>query len=67
MTMLTTKEVIEMYSKGGYRERYALQEGKKTTVYINSHRCIKFTYSNNIEYQDGNGAIYDTVLKSWIN
>lgn len=28
--------------------------------------CIKiFTYSEDDEYQDANGALYDTVTRSW--
>ena len=58
---------IEMYKKGGYRERYALLKGNKSTVYINGHKCYKFTYSKFNPYQDANGATYDTVKKCWID
>ena len=59
-------EMKAAYNAGGYRERYALEHGNRTTVYINGHKCIKFTYSPNAAYQDANGAVYDTVRESWI-
>ena len=40
--------------------------GNKTIVYVNGHKCLRFTYSRYKEYQDANGAIYDTVKKQWI-
>lgn len=36
-------------------------------IYVRGHKCFKFTYSINLEYQDGNGATYDTVTESWID
>lgn len=60
-------EMREAYNNGGYRERYAMENGNKAVIYVNSQRCFKFTYSKNKEYQDGNGATYNTVTKSWID
>lgn len=51
----------------GYRERYAMEHGSKTIIYINNHKCYKFTYSKYLQYQDANGTIYDTVSGMWIN
>lgn len=56
----------EAYEKAGYRERYAMENGNRTTIYLNGNKCIKFTYSTRKDYQDANGAIYDTVRKAWI-
>ena len=67
MFNLSMLEIKEMYDKGGYRERYAMSNGNKNIVTINGHRCYKYTYSTDHEYQDANGAIYDTVTKNWIN
>lgn len=53
------------YKNGGYRERYAMDKGNKRIVYENGHKCFKFTYSKYDEYQDANGALYDTVTKTW--
>ena len=39
------------YKNGGYRERYAMENGKKTTVYVNGHKCLRFTYSSDDEYR----------------
>lgn len=55
------------YEKAGYRERYALRNGKRKTVYIHGHKCYQYTYSPYKDYQDANGATYDTVTKSWID
>lgn len=60
-------EMKEAYNKGGYRERYAMENGNKSIIYINGNKCFKFTYLANKEYQDANGAIYDTIRKAWIN
>lgn len=62
-----SEEMKTAYEKGGYRERYAMDNGNKTVVYINNHKCYKFTYSQYKEYQDANGATYNAVTKNWIN
>ena len=59
--------IKKAYNAAGFRERYAMENGNKTTVYINGHKCIKFTYSKYKEYQDANGAIFDTATEQWIN
>lgn len=60
-----SEEMKKAYNNGGYRERYAMENGNKAIVYVNGHKCYKFTYSQHNEYQDANGALYDTVTKSW--
>ncbi len=55
------------YMAAGWRERYAMENGNATTIYINGEKCIKYTYSSAAPYQDANGAIYNTVKKQWIN
>lgn len=55
------------YNVGGWRERYAMENGHATTIYINGDKCIKYTYSKYAPYQDANGAIYNTAKKQWIN
>lgn len=62
-----SEEKRTAYNAGGFRERYAMENGNATTVYINGDKCIKYTYSSHAEYQDANGAIYNTVKKIWIN
>lgn len=61
-----TKQKIDAYTAGGFRERYAMENGNHTTVYINGHKCFKFTYSTKKEYQDANGATFDIVRGVWI-
>ena len=56
-------DTIEAYNTAGFRERYAMENGTKSTVYLNGHKCYKFTYSKDVDYQDANGALYDTVDK----
>lgn len=60
-------EMRKMCDSAGYRERYAIMNGKRETKILNGHKCYVFTYSTNDEYQDANGATYDVVTKSWIN
>ena len=65
MKNFRSPEMATAYKNGGFRERYAMENGNKTILYINGHKCYKFTYSKYKEYQDANGALYDTVLKIW--
>ena len=60
-------DMIKAYNAGGFRERYAMEHGNKTTLIINGRKCYKFTYSAKEEYQDANGATFDTVRGVWIN
>lgn len=62
-----SQEKLTAYNAGGFRERYAMEHGNATTVYINGDKCIKYTYSTGAAYQDANGAIYNTAKKIWIN
>lgn len=59
-------ELREAYRLGGFRERYAMENGNRATVYINGAKCYKYTYSTANEYQDANGATFDTVRRVWI-
>ena len=60
-------ELCEAYSLAGFRERYAMEHGNRATVYINGEKCYKFTYSKYKEFQDANGATYNTVRGVWID
>lgn len=62
-----SEELKKAYTVGGWRERYAMKNGNKTVVYIGGHKCYKYTYSVHREYQDANGATFDTVRGCWIN
>ena len=57
----------EMIQKASFREKYAMKNGNKKTKTINGHKCYVFTYSSDDEYQDANGATYDTVSRKWID
>ena len=67
MKRYNSAETKKAYESAGFRERYAMEHGNRATVYINGHKCIKFTYSKSIEYQDANGATFDTVRGVWID
>ena len=58
-------DMIAAYNSAGVREKFAMENGNKAVVYVNDHKCFKFTYSARIEYQDANGALYDTIEKRW--
>ena len=62
-----SNDMQNAYKEAGYREKYAMKNGNKSTIYIRDHKCYKFTYSADDKYQDANGAIYDTIEKKWIN
>ena len=71
-TEFKTRRFISMdmrnaYKNGGARERYALENGNKSILFVRGHKCFKFTYSKRKAYQDANGATYDTVTKNWID
>ena len=67
MKRYNSAEMKKAYESAGFRERYAMEHGNRATVYIDGHKCIKFTYSKSIEYQDANGATFDTVRGVWID
>ena len=50
-----------------YREKYALENGTAQLVTVNGEKCYRFTYAKENEYQDANGAIYNTKRKTWID
>jgi hypothetical protein len=60
-------EMKKAYSAAGWRERYAMEHGNKTVIYVHGEKCYKFTYNPQKEYQDANGAIYNTARGVWIN
>lgn len=64
---LTNSETIKMYSAGGFRERYAMEHGNRATVFVNGEKCLKWTYDTRREYQDANGATYNTARGVWVN
>lgn len=67
MEKMSSIQKMDAYKNGGFRERYALENGKSKIIYVNGNKCYKFTYSEHVEYQDANGAIYDTIRKCWIS
>ena len=43
-------EMKEAWEAAGWRERFAIDNGNKTIVYANGHKCLRFTYSRYKEY-----------------
>lgn len=55
------------YTEAGYREKYAMEHGKrKTKRDRRGHTLWVFTYSTDDPYQDGNGATYDATEGRWV-
>ena len=61
------KKDTTQYLNAGWRERYAMDNGNRNVIYISGHKCYKYTYDKYREYQDANGATYDTVTERWID
>lgn len=54
-------------AKAGYRELYAMKNGKETKRTENGETLYIFTYSEKDPYQDANGATWNATRKTWIN
>lgn len=55
------------YAEGGYREKYAMEHGKRSVKRDNrGHTLWVYRYSTEIEYQDANGATYDATEGRWV-
>lgn len=67
MKTYRSETMQKAYETAGARERYAMENGNKTVIYVNGQKCFKFTYSADLKYQDANGAIYNTVTENWID
>lgn len=63
---MTTKEKIA-YKQGGYRERYAMENGNKAVTHECQRELWTYTYPSDWDYQDANGAIYDATHGKWVN
>lgn len=53
-------------SKAGFRERFAMENGKKEKIIINGVLYYKYTYSEGLEFQDGNGCMFNTKSLEWV-
>lgn len=67
MKKFKSDEMRAAFAAAGWRERYAMTHGNKSAVYINGEKCYKWTYSTKEEYQDANGATYNTARRVWIS
>lgn len=58
----------KMWRDAGYRERYAMEHGYVRPSGLKADdSCIEFVYPHWVDYQDANGAIYDTIEHRWVN
>ena len=60
-------EKREAMKAAGFRERYAMENGKEEKRTENGETLYIFTYSSELDYQDANGATYNATRKSWTN
>lgn len=51
----------------GYREKYAMQNGKPEKKTENGETLYIFKYSSADPYQDANGATYNATRGRWTN
>lgn len=65
--MYRSEDMKNAWETGGYREKFAVKRGNRSIIYVNNQKCLKFTYSKNLDYQDANGATFNTVTKQWID
>lgn len=66
--MHTLPEIKKAARKAaGYRERYAMDHGTLTIKHSNRDILFVYTYSNELEYQDANGATYSVNRGAWVN
>ena len=56
----------EAEAAAGYREKYAMKNGKETRRTQNGETLYIFKYSATEEYQDANGATYNATRRAWI-
>lgn len=61
-----SEEMRTAYERAGWRERYAMEHGKRRTYYQHGHKLHRWTYDAEREYQDANGATYDATRREWI-
>lgn len=61
-----SREREKAYMAGGFRERYAMDNGTETEIEFGGDKCLRYTYSKDDAYQDGNGAIWDINRGKWI-
>ena len=65
--MKLSNDLQRARAAAGWRERFAMEHGNRSTIYIGGEKCIKFTYSTKEKYQDANGATFNTARGVWVN
>ena len=54
------------YTNGGYREKYAMDNGNRSVRFMNGKKYWVFTYNKFRDYQDANGAMYCVTERRWV-
>ena len=57
----------EAEKAAGYREKYAMRNGKPRRETQNGETLYIFEYSSREHYQDANGATYNATRRTWTN
>lgn len=55
------------YEAGGYRERFAMRNGKRYIRNNGNHVLWIYKFPSDYKYQDANGATYDATERRWVN
>ena len=64
---MTRTEKARATAAAGYRERYAMKNGREEHKIVNGHNLYVFRYDSTVDYQDANGATYDATRGAWVN
>lgn len=62
-----SQDMAKARETAGYRERYAMEHGKRQVIYQHGEKYFVFTYSADDPYQDANGAMFNTARGVWVN
>lgn len=65
--LFENETMLEAYTAGGYRERYAMTHGKYERIWKNGHAYLKFTLDPGIRYPEADGVVFDLQKRKWIN
>lgn len=67
MNNTRTAKEAHAWRVAGWRERYAMQNGKKEKTLVNGRPCWRYVLAETDDHQNANGATFDTVRGVWID
>lgn len=65
--LMTNQEAQKAMEKAGYREKYAMKNGRPYRRQQNGETLYTFFYSKAAAYQDANGATWNATREAWTN